>query len=403
MAKIETKRSLMSLSDYIEIVYSTFVNNKMRTLLTIFGVAVGIGAIIFLVSLGNGLQLLTIEKLTESESMLALTLTTGNSDILKIDQKLVEKAEKLSEIEYCGKSYTFSGQLLDKKQQTDATIYVVDQHFIRMENIDMIAGSIFDNPDSEYSLIISKQVSESLGYQDPNGILDQEISVDVYQNPDDLSTKTKIKLRVVGVSNESGLLAYLPESQIEIGKRQSLSIVKAKLVDSYQIHVAREKLEGLGFKVYSITEMINQIERIFGYLQYALFGFGLVALFVASMGMFNTLTISLLERMREVGIMKALGATKRTIFRLFLMEAIVMSVAGGILGIFIGWGVGELINSILNNMAIKMGGEAVDIFNTPFFFIVIIMVFILLIGILTGIYPARRAVKVSALDAIRYE
>jgi putative ABC transport system permease protein len=159
----------------------------------------------------------------------------------------------------------------------------------------------------------------------------------------------------------------------------------------------------MGYQVDSIADTVGQIDKIFMIFQMVVAGFGAIALFVAAMGALNTLTVSLLERTREIGLMKSLGGTSRDIYKMFLVEAVVIGMTGGIIGIGAGLGLSELVNMGLNVLAKKAGGQPVDIFFTPLYFIGLIIGLVFIISIITGLYPARRAAHINPLDALRYE
>lgn len=130
---------------------------------------------------------------------------------------------------------------------------------------------------------------------------------------------------------------------------------------------------------------------------------GMIALGVAALGMFNTLTVSLLERTREVGLMKAMGMKSSEIQELFLTESMIMGILGGFLGIATGFLAGKLAGLILSLFAVFQGVGYIDISHIPASFTVVIILLSLLVGVVTGIYPAKRATKISALNALRYE
>jgi putative ABC transport system permease protein len=130
---------------------------------------------------------------------------------------------------------------------------------------------------------------------------------------------------------------------------------------------------------------------------------GLVALSVAALGMFNTLTISLLERTREVGLMKAMGMKSSEVKELFLIESLVMGFFGGVGGIILGVTTGKLLSLILSIVSVSRQVGAIDVTYVPFIFILFIFGLSTLVGMTTGIFPARRATKISALNALRYE
>ena len=131
--------------------------------------------------------------------------------------------------------------------------------------------------------------------------------------------------------------------------------------------------------------------------------FGGIALIVSAIGMFNTMTVTLLERTNEIGIMRTIGASPSSIKVLFLSESIVMGFLGGIVGIIIGVGGGTLINFLLNTLATRMGGMAISLFRFPLVFLSFIAIFSAVMGFFTGVFPARRASSLNPLDAIRYK
>jgi len=138
-------------------------------------------------------------------------------------------------------------------------------------------------------------------------------------------------------------------------------------------------------------------------VQIVLSFFGAVALMVSAIGMFNTMTIALLERTQEIGIMKSLGASNGDIKKTFLVEAVLIGFLGGVSGILTGIGASEIFNFGVNKLAGSFGGDKVDLFYIPIEFMLMILVFSTTVGLMTGFYPARRAAKLNPLDALRYK
>ncbi len=165
----------------------------------------------------------------------------------------------------------------------------------------------------------------------------------------------------------------------------------------------RKQIEGMGYVTTSVADTVSQINSFFASARVILGLLGMVALGVAALGMFNTLTVSLLERTREVGLMKAIGMKSVEVQELFLTESMVMAFFGGILGLLFGMLAGKALGAGLSLLAIFKGAGAIDVSYIPPSFILAILVFSLIVGIVTGIYPARRATSISALNALRYE
>ena len=131
--------------------------------------------------------------------------------------------------------------------------------------------------------------------------------------------------------------------------------------------------------------------------------FGCIALIVSAIGMFNTMTITLLERTEEIGIMKSIGASNSMISWMFIMEATIMGFLGGLVGVIIGWLEGEILNLLINLVAAHFGGESVSLFYSPWWFVAAVIAFSAFVGLLTGLVPARRAAKIDPLEALRYK
>ncbi len=181
------------------------------------------------------------------------------------------------------------------------------------------------------------------------------------------------------------------------------SQVKVSVKSQTGLDKVRKTIEGLGYTTHSVADTVNQINSLFATARTVLALLGMVALAVASLGMFNTLTISLLERTREVGLMKAMGMKSSEVQELFLTESMIMGFFGGLLGIAIGFLGGKLIGLLLSAFSLAKGVGIVDISFIPGLFIAAVIFLSLTVGLITGIYPARRATKISALNALRYE
>jgi putative ABC transport system permease protein len=158
-----------------------------------------------------------------------------------------------------------------------------------------------------------------------------------------------------------------------------------------------------GFLVSSLSETIDQANKIFRIIQIVLFSFGLIALIVSAIGMVNTMTISLLEKTNEIGIMRSLGITSSDIKKIFFMESGIMGFLGGIGGVCVGYISGTIVNFAFNIFAKNLGGQSLELFYTPGIFIGFVIVFSTLVGVLTGIFPSVRAAKLNPLDALRYK
>ena len=209
---------------------------------------------------------------------------------------------------------------------------------------------------------------------------------------------------IVGVTPEDKTpVFYVPFMDLRSLGIANFSQVKLVMNNQSDLNKARKQVEAMGYITRSVADTVAQINSLFATAKTILALLGMVALTVAALGMFNTLTVSLLERTREVGLMKAMGMKSSEVQELFLTESMIMGFLGGILGIIGGWFAGKAVGVVLSFFAIFRGVGFVDISYLPFSFVLIVVLLSLLVGIATGIYPARRATKISALDALRYE
>jgi putative ABC transport system permease protein len=212
------------------------------------------------------------------------------------------------------------------------------------------------------------------------------------------------KYRVIGVMNEDSTpKVYTNLNNLRQLGVQNYSQFKVEVDSKDYVSAVRKQIENMGLKTQYVGDTVEQINQVFNVFRGILSAFGLVVLFVAMLGMFNTLTISLLERIKEIALMKMLGMRRKDINRIFLTESMMLGLFGGVLGLLLGIISGKAANSILNHYAISRGAEAAVVFYSPTRFIIVIVLLSLIIGFLTGLYPARRAMKVKPLDVLRYE
>jgi len=205
------------------------------------------------------------------------------------------------------------------------------------------------------------------------------------------------------IDDEGESFIYAPSSLLEGIQVNTYIGIKVKATDPEYMSALRDQIIEMGFFVSVLQDTIDQVTKIFTIIQVVLGLFGLIALIVSAIGMFNTMTVMLLERTNEIGIMRSIGVTKSDVKKLFIIEAMVMGFLGGFGGVALGHIGGVLANVGVNILAKSFGGQALDLFSYPSIFILVIVIFSTIIGLLTGLFPARRAGKLKPLDALRYK
>lgn len=159
----------------------------------------------------------------------------------------------------------------------------------------------------------------------------------------------------------------------------------------------------MGFATFSLIDVTRNLRTFFAIFDTFLGIFGSLALAVASLGIINTLVMAILERRREIGVLKALGAADRDVRQLFFAEAGVMGLAGGFFGVVLGWGIGRAIQFATMIYLKRQGVNAPNIWSVPWWLVVGAIAFAVAVSLASGIYPASRAAKLDPVEALRYE
>ena len=188
------------------------------------------------------------------------------------------------------------------------------------------------------------------------------------------------------------------------GQTEGYEAAVVRVSDPKHLTEVRKKITELGFGSFSIVDEIEQIRTVFLIIDSVLGLLGGISLLVASFGIANTMIMSILERTREIGIMKAIGAEDREIKMIFFVEAAVIGTVGGIIGVLIAWGIDGIANRIAYRFILKpQGASFIDFFSMPIYLSVGAILFALLVSILAALYPASRAARIDPVRALRHD
>lgn len=419
----------MNWRDVAELSFQRFRTRSLRFFLTVLGVSVGIGVVFFLVSLGFGLQEVVIGRVATSQSLLALTvLSPENAEgLLNITDATLEQFKSIERVDDVSPLFSSPVELTQNGLKAQSIVQAVNPSYFSYAGIEAQYGQLLGDQQAD-EVIVTNPVLRLFGIENAEEALGQELSMTFFiPNPEDgenlaLQTEEQVvplqvaaeglggdvtvvsaskPFRIVGVIEGESNAVYVPLSVFRPIPNLSYAQARVKVTSTDFINVVREELLAKGYSVIALTDTIDQLNRIFSFTQITLAILGVVALFIASVGMFNTLTISLLERTQEVGILKAIGATNRDVWKIFLFEAFLIGVLGGVGGVGGGYTFSLLVNFLVNYLAGQYGGQSVDIFSTPLWFIATITGIALCVGVFTGFYPAARAARLNALEALR--
>jgi len=188
------------------------------------------------------------------------------------------------------------------------------------------------------------------------------------------------------------------------GQTEGYDLAVVRVADPVQLTGVRQKITELGFGSFSIVDEIDQIRTVFLIIDSVLGLLGGISLLVASFGIANTMIMSILERTREIGIMKAIGAEDREIKLIFFVEAAVIGIAGGVIGVLVAWGIDALANRLAYRFILKpQGASFIDFFDLPIYLTLGAILFALMVSILAALYPASRAARIDPVRALRHD
>ncbi|TXG76412.1 FtsX-like permease family protein [Patescibacteria group bacterium] len=402
---LHSKTRPIALSLILSLALKNLAFKKLRTSLTALGVVIGVGSVVFLFAFATGLQNLVSKQVIDSKSVKTIDVSSARSKVVRLDEDSQSKMKSIGSVQDVTRIYNAAGKLSAQQSQLDAVVYGVDRSYLELSSIKLLHGSMLTKDESNVALVNSA-LAKALGI-DQDKIVGQTIrlSFTVANTNNETKQSVEQQFTVKGVvDGAAGAEAYIGSGIFEQNGANVASNVKILVTNQQDVAQVRREIESLGFSTTSPLDTLDQINQVFGLLQLILIGFGGIGVIIAILGMFNTLTISLLERTREIGLMVTLGARQRDVKRMFIVESLALSVIGGLLGIVGAWLLGIGANVALNAFAQSRGvTEQVSTFSFPPTLIAATLVLSAVMGLLVAYFPARRAASIDPIEALRNE
>ena len=391
----------LRLMDLVHLSVRSFRNRSMRTFLTIAGMGVGIGAVLFLVSLGYGLQYILIGKLAAtSDSLLSMEAFFPSESAMVIDETLLKEITENPNVAEISKIAELPGQIAFEDLIANLSVRVIEDNYYRLTGSEPDIGQ--PPKPNEKKIVVSSALLKLLGMETDESVLNRNVKFNVFlpgkkgleltpfKDPFQIAAVVKDDTQPYLILNST----FLPQKLTTF----QMLIIKGKGTEA--VTTLRDLLVDKGLIISAKIDLINQVNKVLNTVTIILGIFGITALIVSAIGMFNTMTIAFLERTFEIGIMKAIGATDRDIRNLFLSESFLMGFLGGIGGVTIGIVGSMIFNFILNIIAGSFGGRNINLFIRPTWFIATIIISSSIIGFTTGLWPALRASKLSIKETL---
>lgn len=387
------------------IAWRNLTSKKLRTGLTVLGIVIGVGAIYFLLSFGIGLRNIVTKEVLGSQSVRAVALSTPNTKIIKLDANTAKRIQRLPHVQAVSTSFTYPGSMLYKGSEAEGIVYGIDEAYQDMTSLDVVSGRLLKKDDI-HNAVLNVSTLKAIGVTDQKSIIGKTVELKIPLINSGAKKKViQQKFTVVGVIDSgSGSEVFIPKFNFEAAGVPVYSDMKLLTTDTKYLPNLRQQIESLGYQTSSPIDTVDQINQIFRFFNFILLGFGMIGMIVAVLGMFNTLTISLLERTKEIGLMIALGSRPKDMRKLFIFEAVLLSIFGAVVGILLAGFAGFVINILMNMLARSRGvTDSFDLFATPAWLVFGMIAFMVAVGLLVVYFPARRAQRINPIDALRRE
>ena len=447
----------MRISDHIDLSFSNLWKKKLRTFLTTFGVVIAIGALVCMVAFGKGMQKNVAEQFKELELFNFITVYSGSlvprgilsseesgdsvSEDIPLDDDALKKIGKLRGVDLVLPDIRFPAAVNFDGQEKFSLVQVIPAEVSSSKAMRYRAGESYTKDDKN-SVIISDSLLVGFKITDFPSIIGKTINVttltvDISRfNPEDLSSlfrgddlpfaKQNYEMTIVGVTENMGFggpallksdvylspetasgMKKLPITNLwdllrEPSNTGGYSLVNVRLSSPDFIDTVKKKIENMGFRTFALIDQFEEFQKGFLFMDLFLLALGMIAVIVASLGIINTMIMSIMERYSEIGIMKAVGASNRDIQKIFFFETCSIGFLGGIFGLGLGWSVSIAINKVINHFLSKQGLPYLEYFNFPLWLCVGAIGFAIVISLVAGIYPAARAARVDPVVALRH-
>jgi putative ABC transport system permease protein len=451
----------MKAGDLGELALRNLREAVLRSSLTTLGVAVGVASLVAWLSLGIGLQALATKRLSNSGLFDTVIVTqrrasqsmrrppaesSSAKNARPLDDDAKTEFERLPNVAEVYSQVRFPTEVRYDGSPFSTIVAGIPDSARGNGSFDGIQGTFFSGPNADEA-ILQIELAKDLSAQ-PSSLLGKDLVVRYAERQalppqaEDSSNRKnghtseggfsivprEKKLRIVGIIETEPAAGFggFGSGRLLIPLEVASSLRAAQVNDlrdavratngrpAYASLTVRAKsvslvdgietaIKNMGFGTFSLQDATKSLQVFFRIFDMLLFIFGSLALAVATLGIINTLVMAILERRREIGILKALGAADRDVKQLFFVEASVMGFFGGVLGVGFGWLVGRAVTFGINVYLKRQSLPPTDVFSVPLWLVLLAIVLAVLVSLAAGLYPASRAARLNPVEALRYE
>ena len=453
----------MKFYDITDLATRNLRESIFRNLLTTIGISVGVASLVAMLSLGIGLQQLASRRLQKSGLFNTVVVTsrrdirfreqrengTSPAESPSLDEQARQKIEKISGVVEAYPDIRFVTEIRFDDKPHLTMVAGLPSSAKSNDAFDGMQGRFFSS-ETAAEVILQKSFAEELLGKEPKPgqdntnvadlakpLIGKEVTMRYSERAPSASSNDSADsssysvvsrqqaLKIVGVTDvdpesmrgAAGARVFLPlqfAQSLHVMQQSDLrdtafngtptyTSISARVKEPNQVPVVEDAIKKMGFNAFSIVDATRSMRLFFAVLDVFLGIFGSLALAVASIGIVNTLVMAILERRREIGIMKALGASDRDVQGLFFAEAAGMDLAGGVLGVTLGWIIGRIINFGTNIYLVRHDFPPAEIWSVPLWLVLGAIIFSVIVSFISGVYPAMRAARLDPVQALRYE
>ncbi len=456
----------MTFRDTLSLAFRNLRQSRLRTTLTTLGVSIGIASLAGMVSLGVGLQDQVVGRLTQSGVFDNITVSSGRVNFPgfggpmgrgrggrggrgqstapstpppTLDDEAIARFAALPNVRDAYPTLRIPVSYRYQERSSAALASGIPESSRGEGAFQSIPHGTFFKDASSAAIMLSLDMAQQLNAENPGALIGQTIDLSYAQRepgasstPDVIAgvqvTRVSLPFTIIGIVERDpspganvGLSALMiPLAQAKAINARAIanpggflqgaapqargySTVTVRVTSAAKTQDVEDQIKAMGFGAFSLNDALQGAKRAFLLLDILLGLVGSIALAVSSLGIINTMVMSILERTREIGIMKAIGGSDRDVRRIFMVEAGTIGLLGGVAGIILGWAVGRVINIGANIYIERQGGTAGNLFSLPWWLIGGALGFALLVSLIAGSYPARRAARLDPIQALRHE
>jgi putative ABC transport system permease protein len=450
----------MKTRDLTDLALRNLSEALFRNALTTLGVAVGVASLVAMLSLGVGLQQLASKRLSQSGLFDTIFVTPKNSfrgvgrpprEVLSdkapraLDEDARKEIEKLPNAIEVYPQVRFFTEVRFRNKPYATVVAGMPDSSRNSGSFDGMQGHFFSSL-SANEAILQVEFAKDLSNK-PESLIGQELILryaerqalvpsaantpgNAEEAPGGFSVVPKeLRLQIIGVVETEPAAGYggygnarllmplktaatLRAAQVNDlrdivrgsnAKETTYASLSVRAKSPSHVEALEASIKGLGFNSFSLLDASKSLRTFFSVFDLLLGIFGSLALAVATLGIVNTLVMAILERRREIGVLKALGAADTDVRQLFFFEAGVMGFLGGILGVLFGWLLGRALTFGTNVYLHRQNLNPIELSSVPWWLVLSALAFAVLVSLAAGLYPASRAAKLNPVDALRYE